>query len=466
MPNSPSKAEQIAEAAARNGNKDTPRAREVPAEPVSDPSGPDDVVVAAPVAEPRGKAPPIDPDAAKAPVLGKSSRDDIASRFRSQRTAHENDIDAEMLEFNHTGMPAELTEQVSQVPVGEEDEETPVVAAQEEEEELEPGEGEEVVYILNVRGKKIEVTQEQLEALAEKVDGPGTVAERAQKAAAGDDYLKEARATLDDAKRIRDEILTLRGSQPAKHPGAQDATHTAEHVPAAGETVEHPDDPFAKAVEAITFGQPEEAVRLLREAVTTTTATQAKGVSEDAITEQQMRLQADRAARIGKAFEDANPELAKDEFSRVAIIDRCVRLQHEDLVALCSELAIDPAKVPKDPATIQHWHKFYRAKAFNVRDPEVLLNKAKDDFLEWRGGGKAPQAEPARGKPRVEITVDRRIRRASIQQQPSRTVTPKPDARTQQPAPRDRAAIVAEMKQQRITPRTPPAAVRPKRAAS
>lgn len=455
----PTKAVQIAEAAERaaagkDGNT-APRANDAErgSDGPGDQSSPD--LPALTERSARGPAPKIDPDAAKAPVLGKSGRDDIVAKFRENRAAAEADVDAEMMDFNHTGMPAELTERTSRTPVVEEGDEEVPVTAQEEPEEL--AEGEEEFFVIKVRGKEIELTRAQLEALADKVDGgDGTVLQKAQKAAAGDDYLREAREILAEAKKIRDENLALRGSQSAIHPGAPTSTTKTEQAAATDETVAHPDDPFVKAVEAITFGQPEEAVRLLREAVTATTATQAKGTTEEAITAQQMRAQEERAARIGKAFEEANPELAKDEIARTVIIDRCVRLQREDLVKLCGTLDIDPAKVPTDAAGIQHWHKFYRAKSFDVRDPEVLLNKAKDDFLAWKGtGGTAAQAEPARGKPRVEISVDRRVRRATVQQQPSRAVTPKPAIRTQQPSTKTRADVVADMQAARAAQRAP-----------
>lgn len=464
----PTKAQQIAEAAERAAaSKDGKPAQhaaetERGSDGPGDQSSPDLPALERPV---RGSAPPIDPDAAKAPVMGKSSRDDITARFRESRAAAEADVDAEMLEFNHTGMPAELTDRVSRTPVVEEDEDEDVVAGDErraaaaEDEPAELADGEEEYFVIKVRGKEIELTRAQLEALADKVDGAGTVVEKAQVAAAGADYLREARETLTEVKRIRDQMEAQRGSPVATHPGDQKSTQKTEQADTTGD-IAHPDDPFVKAVEAITFGQPEDAVRLLREAVSAAAATQSKGQTEEAITAAQMRSQDERAARIGKAFEEANPELAKDEIARTVIIDRCVRLQREDLVNLCGQLDIDPAKVPTNPAEIQHWHKFYRAKSFDVRDPEVLLNKAKDDFIAWKGTGGTQQAEPVRGKPRIEISVDRRVRRSNVQQQPSRAVTPKPAIRTQQPATRSRADVVADMQAARAAQRAPA----PKRA--
>lgn len=463
----PSKAEQAAEAAARakdrvaqlqqsDGKKvNASQQQEHVPEPEADLASPE--ADGGDRSQPRGKPPAIDPDAEKAPVMGKSRRDDIVKRFREQRAAQEQESDEDLKAFNQEGMPAEFTDQISHEPVIEPDDDEPVkVAAQQDEPEPEG----EPVYVIKVRGKEIEVTEAQLEQLAAKVDGPGTVVDKAQKALAGDDYLREARDVLAEAKRLREDVLAQRASPAAIHPGDQKSTQTAEQADTTGD-IAHPDDPFAKAVEAIQFGQPEEAARILREAVTTTTATQAKGVSEDAITDQQMRREADRANRIGKAFEAAHPDLAKDEFSREAIINRCVRLQHEDLLKLAAEIRIDPATVPKDAATIQHWHRFYRAKSFNVRDPEVLLNQAKDDFVAWRGGEKQPAVpEVTRAQPRVEITLERRTRRAAIPQQPSRTVSPKPDQRQQQaPVRQDRSDIVQQMIASRKAPRQSPKTV-------
>jgi len=82
----------------------------------------------------------------------------------------------------------------------------------------------------------------------------------------------------------------------------------------------------------------------------------------------------------------------------------------------------------------------------------VLLKTARDDFMNWKGVKEQP-ADPARAAPRVEVTVDRQQRRTAIQQQPSRTVAPKPDAITQAAPPRDRSAIVQDMINARGRPR-------------
>lgn len=458
----PSKAEQVREAQDRNPAKGPKTAapakvvaQETPPEPIADLAAPElDLVPPA-----RGPAPKIDADAAKTnQPPGKVSRDEITARFRRQRKEDESGAKEDLAEFNQEGFPIELTEQVSHEPVqAVEDEEPPqpVVAVEPEPEDEEPGEP---VYVIKVRGKEIELTEAQLEALADKVPGEGTVVERAQKAAAGDDYLRESRALLDETKRLLE--TAQRGSPHAKHPGAQEATRTTEPATAEGETVEHPDDPFAKAVEAIQFGQPEEAAKILREAVTRTTATQAKGVSEDTIVAQQMNIEQERADRAGRAFEEANQELAKDPFARDAIINQCIRLQVEDLRGVYQQLGIDEATLPfpKTNEQVIHYHKFYRTKGLG-RDPTVLLNAAKDSFVQWKGGDKPAATDPAvqsKAKPRVEISVERRVRRAAIPQQPSRTVSPKPDVRQQQPVVKDRSAIVQEMKQQRMTPRLPP----------
>ena len=469
----PSKEDQVREAQARKPAARAPAKTqatepEIPPDPVSDPSAPELDLAPAQREPARGKATVIDPDAEKAPVMGKSTRDEIVKRFRAQRSEAEKEDDGELREFNQQGMPLELTEQVSQTPVetGDEDEPEPVQAAAEEEPEVVEEAGE-PIYVLKVRGKEIEVTEEQLEALAAKIEGAGTPLEKAQKAAAGDEYLKEAREAVAEAKRLRDEVLALRGSPSATHPGAQVTTKTTEPAAADGD-IAHPDDPFAKAVEAIQFGQPEEAARILREAVTKTTATQARGVSEDAITDQQMRLQRERANRVGKAFEEANQELANDPFARDAIMSQCIRLQVEDLRGVYKQLGIDEAVLPfpKTADQIAHFHTFYRTKGLG-RDPETLLNASKDQFLAWKNGGTKPAAaEPPKGKPRVEISVERRVRRASIPQQPSRTVNPRPDVRPQQqPAPQDRSSIVLAMKAARNAPKLPPKQIAAARAS-
>ena len=97
-------------------------------------------------------------------------------------------------------------------------------------------------------------------------------------------------------------------------------------------------------------------------------------------------------------------------------------------------------------------HKYYRANGHAVRPPDVLLNEAARAVGEWRGI-KAPATpadpalpDPQRGAPRI---VDNRdARREAVQQQPSRSAVPRQPQQTAA-APRDRSAIVEQMKANR-----------------
>lgn len=361
-------------------------------------------------------------------------RNDIVARFRKSRQDESTSEAAEdvkqIRDFTRSGMPPELLAlEAAEVATPEpEPEPAPTEAAEAEPEPAPPTKRK-----LKVRGKELELTDEELVAAA-------------QKSLAADDYLDEAKAKLKEvdalARQYRD--MAARGSQ-AQHQGqeqsgAQSATQTtqSEAGEPTSETIVHPDDPFAKVVETIQYGDPKEAAPQLKSMV----AEEAARMAKEELRNERLRNDSIRSGKILKDFEAAHPELANDQFARAAIERRLFDLQVEDIKAL----GLSEDVIPKSPRDVANWHQFYRVEGHNVRDAAALLTTARDDFLQWRGGPKPASPAPGTAAPtKVTVTLDRAQRRAQIPQQPTRTVTPKSDAQTAPVQPRARSDIVKEM---------------------
>jgi hypothetical protein len=352
-------------------------------------------------------------------------RDEIVASFRQnrQREVEENDDTAELTKFTRSGMPPELE--------ALEEPEAPV-----EELETQPGDIESNDQVpapkrkLVVRGKEIEVTEEEFLALA-------------QKAAAADDYLDETKRKLKEADELLRSVKSQAGrdSQNPEHNGGQTNAQDGEGQPPA--EGEHHVDPFAKLVETIQFGDPGEAAKSFEQILTI----KAQQMTTKQLEEERMRNEAIRSQKILKDFEAQHSDLANDPYAVAAMRTRLVELQTSDL----RSLGLDEAQIPKNPDEIAQWHMWYRQKGHGVRDVDVLLKTARDDFMKWKGVVEKPAVK--NGAPRVEVQVDRQQRRAAIQQQPSRSVAPKPDSVTQ-PAPKtDRSSVVQNMIAARSRPR-------------
>lgn len=376
---------------------------------------------------------------------GKVSRDDIVGNFRRNReevTAREADDVDEMTELLQAGLPPELQEQVSDEAVGDEADVEPVRAAPKKPVQAAPEqevEAEAPLFVIKVRGEERHVTEDQLFELA-------------QKAAAGDDYLNEARTTLDNVKRLNAEAEAQRVSLATKHPGSQNNTQTTEVATDETAGSEHPDDLFGQLVESIQFGTKDEAAKKFKDIIESTVSTASKKATTE---DQAQRRQQDELARANRAaaeFEKANPELASDPFAKAAVIDRCIKLQLEDLKSIPG---IDASRLPNDPRAIQSMHLAYRADGrFNVKDASSLLNKAKEEFETWRGGKAKPAPQPTE-RPRISISAERTVRRQAVQQQPTRSVAPKPAVPDQKPPVEvSRSNAVHQMMQNRKLPRT------------
>lgn len=393
-----------------------------------------------PGATPRPAADPAPAETPPPRSAFDAKRDAIVARFRTDRGLEADGQRDDITEFTRSGMPPEFAE-----PGVVEPPEPPAPAADIEAEPAAPAGDAPQRFKVKVRGEIRELTQEELIA-------------NAQIALGAENYLDEAKGKLKEV-----DSLLQRTRNQAPHPG-QDGVHPA--APNRAQTTEpaddnagdsqHPENAAHKLIELLQFGDPNDAGKALEDTISERVNI---GV-EAALVKQRLEDEGARTNKVVKDFEGKYPELAVDMRARAVIETDVVAAQIEDIKAL----GVDPATIRQDglpptPGDIAVAHRWYRAKGYQVRSPEVLLQSATDDFLKWKGDTAKPtQQTPAAPatptNPRVEVTVDRTVRRAAIPQQPSRTVTPRPASPSPSPAqPRDRSDIISAMRQTRNQPR-------------
>ena len=278
---------------------------------------------------------------------------------------------------------------------------------------------------LTVRGKQVEMTDNEILAAA-------------QKTLAGDSYLDEARTLLEEAKQIKAE----RAGRAPHHPegehnqGTQDDGQDFD-----AQDRQHPDE-LEEAIEQIQFGDPKEAAAKIRNVI--------KGVSEKEADEGQMRRlvknDITKAQAVVKSFSDANPEIANDPIAAQALEQFVYKATRAEIEKLDG---IDASKIPQNSAELANWHRFYRINGREVSTPAQLLETAKGEYLKWKGVSEQPKPAPAKAAPRVVVNVDRTERRANIPNQPTRSMAPRPDAPAAQSQGKSRTDVIMNMRRQR-----------------
>lgn len=407
--------------------------------PPADTTTPEPIVAA--VAPEPVQADPEAPPAPRGPTRSAADgkRADIVARFRDVRTNNNDAADdvAEINAFANQGLPPEMV-RAPEPPA-------PVVEARVEDQQADP-EAPPAPRVeapakrkVVVRGQTLELTDEEFLAAA-------------QKGLAGEDYLGEAKRKLDEVNAL------LRDTKTRAAPSSPDATHPG--APAPGQTAEQPAPPadpahsgldLSQVVEQIQFGDPAKAAELLAQAISTSAAQH----SNETLQNERLRNEAARSQRFLKEFEGKNPDLADDPIANAAIERLLYDFQRDDLVKLMAASGVDESRVPTNPNQIAKWHLHYRTEGQSVRDVPTLLKEAAGKVRDWRGPPKAEPAPPVAppaptpAAPRIEVAVDRSKNRASIPQQPTRTVAPRPDAVTQPAPPRDRQSVVQGVMAQR-----------------
>jgi hypothetical protein len=377
------------------------------------------------------------PEAPKPPpVRGPhdNKRADIVSRYRTERLAEKDaeaaDDEAELRAFSREGMPPELQHLEPEPPAPAVEPEPSVEPDPIAEPEAPPPK-----YKLTVRGKEIEVTEEELRA-------------HAQKSLAADTYLEDTKARLNEANELlRQTRDRIQRTDPVRtHPAGQESAQTAVTEPTDGSVPEQPENPYARVVHELQYGDPAVAEKSLEQVIEAAAARKAK----ESLERTRMADEAARANKLASDFEQENAELAKDRHATAVIKQLLFDMQRDDIRALGIDLALLP---DQSDDGISKAHLWYRTQGFRVRDVPKLLTEAKDTYVKWKGGEPKPAAAAATtNKPRVEVSVNRAERRAVIQQQPARTVTPKVETPAA-PEARDRSSVVDQMRRDRGRPR-------------
>lgn len=276
---------------------------------------------------------------------------------------------------------------------------------------------------LTVRGKQVEMTDDEILAAA-------------QKTLAGDSYLDEARGLLEEAKTIKAE----RAGRDPQHPEGHTRTQDDGLDPDPNLARQHPDE-LEEAIEQIQFGDPKEAAKKIRDVIKKTSETEA----DEGQMRRLVKNDISRAQVVVKSFTDKNPDIANDPIAAAALEQFVYAVSREEIEKLGE---VDASKIPQNPAELANWHRFYRVNGRSVSNPEQLLESAKGRYLKWKGVSEQPKP-PTPAKPRVEVNVDRTARRANIPTQPSRSVAVQPDAQTRPPQGKTRSEVIRAMRAQR-----------------
>jgi hypothetical protein len=375
-------------------------------------------------------------------------RADIVARFRNERTQQAEEQRDDISDFARSGMPPDFEEATGQRQPQQDD--AGADAGQEQPFDQQQAPALPKTVRVKVRGQEQDLPLEEVIA-------------KAQIAMAADNYLDEAKGKLNEVDALLRDTRARApraGQDGEHHAGTESAQQHAEQTPQPGVDPQHPEDgDLDRLIETLQFGDPTEARGLLADSIRRRAQEAVQPAVEATLRNQRLKDEGARTAKVLADFEGQNPELASDQMARAAIERRIFDLQIEDLKAI----GVDPAKIPTEggraitPADIALAHRFYRSEGYQVRSPADMLETAKTDFMSWRGVKKTNEtaSDPAqKGEPRVEISVDRAARRQTIPQQPSRTVSPRPDAQQQRPAPaRDRSEIVQSMIAKRNGPR-------------
>lgn len=251
---------------------------------------------------------------------------------------------------------------------------------------------------LKVLGEEREYDEDQVIALA-------------QKSAAGDDYLEQARRIRDEAKNPQ--------RAPADRPDQDD--HRVQDVDLVPEP--DPNQDYVKLVEDIQFGDPKEAALKFKEALMKASG---EGATK-ALIESQMRDDWDQTKIAFLKFKEDNPDLVKDKNAEKVIQSLIVESYQEDL----RTIGVPEDRIPKDPDYLADLHRYYRVQRRAVRSPAKVLDDAKAEYFKWRGAPADTKASPStppsrQTQPRVAVARDER--RASIPTQPTRSTAPQSSA--------------------------------------
>lgn len=258
---------------------------------------------------------------------------------------------------------------------------------------------------LKVNGQEREYSDEEVTVLA-------------QKAAAAEDILEQAKERLAESKRV---LETTRVHVSRQNPAEEPATHAPGPDPQGDP--QNPADPLKEAIEQIQYGDPDKAKEVLGQTIADAAQAAVKQVSMDDRIRQD--IQSDMQAHDD--FVKKNGDLAQDPRAAKLIRAELLDGYAEDL----RKIGVPDEKIPTDPTQLANHHRFYKLQGQPVRSVAKLLDDAALSVREFRGTPRAETTTPQRPTPetRIEVNLNRDDRRKAIPQQPQRAnVQPVPPA--------------------------------------
>lgn len=360
---------------------------------------------------------------------GDEMRNSIAANFRRNRgrpVEHQDDADADaqqIQEFiNKGGLPAEFQDAfVDDQPADTSDQHTEEPPVQVQPDATPKRK-------LKVRGKEVEYTEAE-------------ILELAQKAAAGDDYLGDAKTVLNEVQAIKRE-LESRASAAATP--AADSTATGTQPSDTGD--QHQVDPYRDHAETFLYGDPDTAAGKTRELV----ASEVPKIVSNVLRAERVRNELARSNLNAQRFALENEDIASDPIAVHTVKGMTIANQREDLAGL----GVDVSRWSDQD--VMNKHLDYRADpnfAGRVRSSEKLFEDAKARFVNWKGGTPAPRTvddgtQHQQHEP-IQVTVSRDDRRRMIPQQPTRTAVVRQVQQPTAPAPRTHSQAIANMRKAR-----------------
>lgn len=253
---------------------------------------------------------------------------------------------------------------------------------------------------LKVNGQEREYTDEEVTALA-------------QKAAAADDYLEQAKERFSEAKRV---LETTRVHVSRQNP-AEEPAPTATETDDGTDGQQNPADPLKEAIEQIQYGDPDKAKEVLGKTIAEVATAAVKQVSWDD------RVRNDVASDLSAhdEFVKNNDDLAKDPRAAKLIRAELLDGYAEDL----RKIGVPDDKIPTDATQLANLHRGHKLRGAQVRSVAKLLEDAGNSVREFAKIGAprretAPQTPANQNPERVQVNLNRDDRRRAIPQQPQR----------------------------------------------
>lgn len=384
-----------------------------------------------------------------------AKRNEIISRFKTQRSQRPTEQPDDIDMLARSGMPPEFEQFREPGDITAEDaaaeRSTAIANGQDDDPEPDPP--------APPRKVKLRVNHQDVE-----LDFDDVIS-HAQQSLAADGILNKAKSKLNEIDQLYEQTRNrVARPDPSGHQTGQDRSQQVDGAPSdqpdGSQSHTSDDDGLTQLVETMQFGDQKDAVPMLRDTI----ARIADQVSDRKVT---FKLQQDRmndeAARTGAVLGEFNakhPELLKDRSAQAVMKEHVFATQVEDLAAIgvTPELLAQSIGHAPTPGDIAQAHQFYRSEGYKLRKPEKMLEDAYGHMLEFRGGkgGKkdvpTPPVGDANGRPapRIAVNVDREQRRQNIAPAPNRTAPPQQQQRQVQPQRQDAVkSAFMRMKQQR-----------------